>query len=63
MAIELTDAQIVRLLELCTKVVAIKREIPAPPPGFDVSLEVAQLLRASLGNLNDTLVELGALLR
>jgi hypothetical protein len=61
--IELTDAQIVRLMELCTKVVAIKREVPLPPPGVDVSLQIAQLLRASLGNLNDTLVELGALLR
>lgn len=62
MTIKLTDEQIVRLLELCGKIARIQQELPPPPPGFDVSLEVAKHLRSSIEAENATLVELGALL-
>jgi hypothetical protein len=64
MSIELTDAQIARLFKLCETVLAIKQSLPAAPrSGADIDLEIAKHLRASLEQNNDTLVELGALLR
>lgn len=67
MQIQLTDAQIVRLLELCNKIGKIQHEVPAPPTGAGMAstaaLEIAKSLRASLERENDSLVELGALLR
>jgi len=63
MVIKLTDEQVARVLSLCEKIARIKQELPAPPKGFEVSLEVAKHLRASLEAKNDLLVELGALLR
>lgn len=63
MTIELTDVQIARVLELCTKIAKVSQELPAAPRGFEVSLEVAKHLRSSLEAKNDLLVELGALLR
>lgn len=63
MIINLTDAQVVRVLELCEIVAKTKQELPLAPRGFDVSLEIAKHLRASLELKNDLLIELGALLR
>lgn len=63
MVIELTDAQIVRVLELCEAIARTKQELPTPPKGFDVRLELARHLRSSLEDKNDLLLELGALLR
>ena len=63
MTIELTDAQVVRVLELCGKIARIQQELPTPPHGFEVKLEIARHLRASIERENDSLVELGALLR
>jgi hypothetical protein len=63
MTMQLTDVQIARLLFLCGKIAKIQQELPAPPSGFDVSLEQAKSLRSSLERANDTLMELGALLR
>ena len=63
----LTDSQIVRLFELVETVAAVQREIPIPPVGFasneNTRLETAKALRISLEKKNDTLIELGALLR
>ena len=63
----LTDSQIVRLFELVETVAAVQREIPVPPQGFasneNTRLETAKALRTSLEKKNDTLIELGALLR
>ncbi len=63
MTIELTDHQIARVLELCAQVAEIRKEVPLPPAGHNVTLEVAKHLRQSLEAKNDVLVELGALLR
>ena len=63
MVIQLTDEQIVRVLALCTKIAKTSQELPAPPAGYEVSLEVARSLRTSLLNQNDVLLDLGALLR
>jgi hypothetical protein len=63
MTINLTDAQITRLFDLCIKIVLIRQELPASPQGMDVDLESAQNLRRNLEAQNDVLVELGALLR
>lgn len=67
MSIKLTDAQIVRVLELCNKIGKIQHEVPAPPSGTGMAetagLEVAKSIRASLDRHNDDLLELGALLR
>jgi hypothetical protein len=63
MVIALTDEQIVRVLALCATIAKINQELPAPPPGFSVDLEIARHLRASLESQNAILVELGALLR
>lgn len=63
MTIQLTDAQIVRLFELCEQVVAVRMTMPAPPTGMDGDLELAKNLRSSLEAQNDVLLELGALLR
>jgi hypothetical protein len=63
MTIELTDGQIVRVLDLCEKIAKTRRDLPAAPEGFDVSLEIAKHLRKNLEAQNDVLVELGALLR
>jgi hypothetical protein len=63
MVIQLTDAQVARVLELCETIAKTKQELPAPPKGFDVRLEIAKHLRASLESKNDLLLELGALLR
>ncbi len=61
--IKLTDGQIARLLELTEKIARVKLELPAAPRGYDVSLEVAKFLRASVEAQMDSLIELGALLR
>ena len=61
--IKLTDNQIVRLLELTEKIARIKQELPAAPRGYEVGLEVAKFLRASVEAQMDALTELGALLR
>jgi len=67
MSIKLTDGQIVRLLVLCNKIGKIQHEVPAPPTGTGMAptaaLEVAKSIRASLERENDSLLELGALLR
>jgi hypothetical protein len=63
MVITLTDAQVARVLELTSKIARISLELPAPPPGYQVDVERAKFLRASLEKSNDLLVELGALLR
>ena len=63
MMIQLTDSQVVRVLELCEKIARTKQQLPTPPKGFDVSLETAKFLRTSLEAQNDLLLELGALLR
>lgn len=67
MSISLSDAQIVRLLELCNKIGKIQFEVPRPPTGVGMAetagLEVAKSIRASLERENDSLLELGALLR
>jgi hypothetical protein len=62
MTIQLTNEQIVRLLHLCGVIAKIQQELPAPPPGFEVDLEIAKHLRSSIEAKNDVLVELGALL-
>lgn len=63
MIIKLTDAQITRVLELTSKIAAIRQELPIAPRGFDVNEEIAKNLRTSMERHNDWLVELGALLR
>jgi hypothetical protein len=67
MTITLTDSQIVRLLDLAAKIAALKSEMPSLPGGYErneeARLELARGLRASLEASNDTLLELGALLR
>lgn len=63
MTIQLTDAQVARLLELCVKIAKIQQELPAAPAGFEVGIEIAKHLRASLEAKNDLLLELGSLLR
>jgi hypothetical protein len=61
--LELTDGQIVRVLDLCLKISKISQKLPASPAGYDVAIEVAKHLRADLLTHNDDLLELGALLR
>lgn len=68
MVVNLSDAQIARVFELAGKIVKIQGEIPLPPGGGatmaeTAKLETAKALRASLERSNDTLLELGALLR
>lgn len=67
MSVILTDSQIARLFDLCDEIAAVRKEMPAPPSGFARSetarLESAKNLRASLEKHNDSLIELGALLR
>jgi hypothetical protein len=63
MTVQLTDAQIARLFELCEKIGKVSREIPPPPQGLDGSFERAKHLRSSLERENSVLLELGALLR
>jgi hypothetical protein len=60
---QLTNEQVARVLYLCGEISKVQRELPAAPRGFEVSLEVATHLRASLEAKNAILVELGALLR
>ena len=63
MIADLTDEQVARILELTAQISRVANEIPQPPRGFDVSLEIAKALRTSLEARNEALVELGALLR
>jgi uncharacterized Zn finger protein (UPF0148 family) len=63
MIADLTNTQIARVLELCGKIADVRKELPPAPPGFEVSLEIAKNLRASLERKNDLLLELSALLR
>jgi hypothetical protein len=63
MSIQMTDQQIVRVLELCERIARIKNELPAAPRGFEVGLEIAKALRSSIEAQNDALTELAALLR
>ncbi len=64
MSVILTDAQIARLFKLCDEIVSVRNEMPRPPfRSGEVDLEVAKALRGSLDLHNDTLLELGALLR
>jgi hypothetical protein len=61
--LELTDGQIVRVLDICLKISKISQQLPPVPSGYDVAIEVAKHLRADLLKHNDDLLELGALLR
>ncbi len=61
--IELTDGQIVRVIDICRKVVNTSKNLPAAPAGYEVAIEVAKHLRKVILALNDDLLELGALLR
>ena len=63
MIVDLTDEQVARVLELTAQISRVANEIPLPPRGFDVSIEIAKALRASLVAKNDLLLELAALLR
>ena len=63
MSINLTDEQIVRVLDLCTTIARLRQDLPRAPQGFDVDLEVAKHLRLSLEARNSDLLELAALLR
>ena len=64
MIADLTDAQVARVLELTAQDSrGFCRRFLRPPRGFDVSVEIAKALRASLVAKNDVLLELGALLR
>ena len=63
MIADLTDEQVARILELTAQISRVANEIPLPPRGFDVSIEIAKALRASLVAKNDLLLELAALLR
>ena len=63
MIVDLTDEQVARVLELTAQISRVANEIPLPPRGFDVSIEIAKALRTSLTAKNDLLLELGALLR
>ena len=64
MTIELTDAQVARVLELCGKIAAVRNELPVAPFRLEnAELEIAKYLRSSLLAKNDLLLELGALLR
>ena len=63
MIVDLTDEQGARVLELTAQISRVANEIPLPPRGFDVSIEIAKALRASLVAKNDLLLELAALLR
>ena len=63
MIIHLNDVQVARVLELCSKIAAIQNQLPKPPQGSNVSLEIAQHLRGSLEKHNDDLLELSTLLR
>lgn len=63
MVANLTDEQVARVLTLCESIARIKQELPAPPPGYIVDVEIAKHLRKSLEARNDVLLELGALLR
>ncbi len=63
MSVELTNEQVARVLEICERIASIKNEVPLPPRGFEMSLEIAKYLRTSLLAQNSMLVELSALLR
>lgn len=67
MSINLTDEQIVRVLEICKRIGRIQSEVPTPPTGVGMAttanLEIAKAIRSSLEQYNDDLLELGALLR
>lgn len=63
MIADLTNEQVARVLFLATKIAKISQELPIAPQGFDVSIEIAKHLRASLELHNSELLELGALLR
>jgi hypothetical protein len=58
----LTDEQIARVFVLCGEIAAVRRELPIPPRGFDVSLEAAKNLRVSLDQHHDALAELVVIL-
>ena len=65
--IELTDQQIVRVFQLCERIGRVQHQVPPLPDGYarneTAQLERAKSLRGSLELENDSLVELGALLR
>lgn len=61
--VNLTDEQIARLFELCNEISAVKRQLPAAPEGFDVSLESARNLRVSLTLHAAALAELAEILK
>ena len=58
----LTDKQIVRVFALCDEIAAVKQSLPKPPPGFDVSMQVAVAMRASLEQHLFALQELSVIL-
>jgi hypothetical protein len=62
-----TDEQIVRVFELCERVVAVRGTMPPLPVGFkndpESQLELARSLRSNLEKRNADLLELEALLR
>jgi hypothetical protein len=59
---ELTDKQIARIFELSAELAEVRRQLPIAPQGFDVSIESARDLRASLLLHLPAMVELGDIL-
>ncbi len=44
----LDEAKIIRLLDLCEQILAVKKALPPSPRGFDVSNEIAKQLKPIL---------------
>ena len=60
----LDTVKITRLLELCQEIADVQKHLPQPPPGVDVSKEIAKQLRpVLLERHGPALRELGRLLR
>ena len=55
---QLSDEHIARIFKLCTEIAEVGASLPAAPRGFDVSLELAKNLRASLNEHERALGEL-----
>lgn len=63
MKIELTDEQIARVFELCAEIVSVRDSIPRAPQGYDMSVQVAGIVRENLERHTSHLEELHQLLR
>ena len=59
---KLTDVQIVRVFALCDEIAAVRETLPPSPKGFDVRLQIADAMRASLEQHAPALKELADLL-